>query len=162
MVASGHATTRSHLACAWTGASSSSCAHCHHAKYASGPKSTPALAASRGASARCDERHCSTAMSAREGAITIPMLLVSAASAPARAAIAHRSRRANQKANTDHSRHSDSLYGAKKKNAVGKIAMYTTVLQAMSFEYSRAVRSNRTRRARKKAPLDTSSDPSSG
>ena len=50
------------------------------------------------------------------------MLRVSAASAPATAAPAHRSRLASRNAMSESRRKSDSLYGARKKNAVGKIA----------------------------------------
>ena len=57
------------------------------------------------------------------GARTMPRLRVSAASAPASAALPQRSRRASRNAMSESSRNSDSLYGAKKKNAVGKIAM---------------------------------------
>ena len=58
------------------------------------------------------------------------MLRVSAASAPMSPASAHRSRRANQNADTDSSRNGDSEYGARKKNAVGKIATNRIVVLA--------------------------------
>ena len=48
------------------------------------------------------------------------MLRVSAASAPMSAASAHRSRRANQNADTDSSRNGDSVYGREEEERRGE------------------------------------------
>ena len=60
---------------------------------------------------------------ASAGTSRIPTLRVSAAKAPRSAASAHLFRLANQKVEIERNRKRDSLYGARKKKAVGKIAM---------------------------------------
>ena len=69
----------------------------------------------------------------------MPTLRVAAAAAPATAAQAHRSRRANQNVAIEASRNSDSVYGAYRKNAVGNRAVNSTARRAASFPSSRRV-----------------------
>ena len=83
------------------------------------------------------------------------MLRVMAASAAARAASAHRSRRAHQHADTARNRKVDSLYGARKKNEVGKTATSRTAVRACASENSSVVSAYSTMSAPRKERFET-------
>jgi hypothetical protein len=91
-----------------------------------------------------------------------PMLRVAAAPAPATIAQIHRLRRANQKAAIDNSRKSGSVYGASRKNAVGKNAPNSTVRRAAAAPSSNLVSAWTMTSAPRNAALDTISAAPSG
>jgi hypothetical protein len=93
---------------------------------------TASAAIRRGNTGRSSARDRITASTPSASMSTRPTLRVLASSAPASAASPHRSRLANQNAETAASRNSPSEYGARKKKAVGKSAMSSTVSLAVS------------------------------
>src|SRR5438132_12764512 len=99
---------------------------------------------------------------ARAGTMRTPTLRVAAASAAQIPASHHFPRRAAQNEATVTSRNGDSLYGARKKSAVGNTAMYTTALRAADSESSLAARKYRTMSEPAKHAFATKSDAARG
>src|SRR5439155_18139652 len=106
--------------------------------------------------------HWCTASIASAGARRIPTFRVADASAPHSPATHHLPRLAPQNAPSVTSRNGDSLYGARKKNAVGKSARYRTALRAAPSESSLAVRKYRTTSEPAKHAFETTSDAAYG
>src|SRR5919197_6726681 len=150
--------TRSQLVCCWIGASQAPENTFQNNRYARGPDAPTVVQSSlhpreaRGSPP--GRRHWCTASIASAGTRNAPTPRVRPASAVATPATGHLPRRAPQNASTARSRKSDSLYGAKKKNAVGNRAVYSTTFRAAVSDSSEEVRKYSATSAPRKAAFD--------